>query len=275
MVFAICTQRKEKTMKIVDAHAHIFPEKIADKAVQSISDFYTTPMQHRGLSEALIESGNKIGVERYLVFSTATRLEQVESINNFIIDKINTYKEFFGLGTMFKGYKDFENELKKLKSAGIKGIKLHPDFQKFDINDPELFPIYDTLSELNMFVMTHAGDFRYGYSHPEKIAEVAKKFPKLNIIAAHFGGWSQWDMARDCLKLDNVYFDTSSTMGFCGLENAKKAFEAFDNTHIFFATDFPMWDHKAELENIMKLGLSDDMLENVLYNNFMNFYNSF
>ena len=44
-------------MKIIDAHAHIFPKKIADKAVQSISDFYETPMTHKGYAESLKESG--------------------------------------------------------------------------------------------------------------------------------------------------------------------------------------------------------------------------
>lgn len=261
-------------MKIIDVHAHIFPDKISKKAVQSISDFYETPMQHAGSTKELIESGEKIGVEKYLVFSTATKKEQVESINSFILSEVFKNDKFIGLGTMYKGYKNYENELLKLKQNGIKGIKLHPDFQKFDFNDKELFPIYDFLAENNMFVLTHAGDYRYGFSHPEKIADIAKKFPKLNIIGAHFGGWSQWDIALKVLNLPNMYFDTSSTFGFTNHEDAKKAFNTFDNTHIFFGTDFPMWDHQAELQNIMNLKLSDDVLENVLYGNFMNFYNN-
>lgn len=261
-------------MKIIDVHAHIFPTKISEKAVQSISDFYEIPMQHSGSNKELIESGDKIGVEKYLVFSTATKKEQVESINSFILSEVEKNEKFIGLGTMYKGYENYEKELLNLKSKGINGIKLHPDFQKFDFNDKELFPIYDFLAENNMFVLTHAGDYRYGFSHPEKIADIAKKFPKLNIIGAHFGGWSQWDIALNVLNLPNMYFDTSSTFGFSDASHAKKAFDVFDNTHIFFGTDFPMWDHKTELENIMKLKLSDDILENVLYNNFINFYNS-
>lgn len=262
-------------MKVIDTHAHIFPDKIADKAVESISEFYSTPMCHKGSADALIESGKKIGVEKYLVFSTATKPQQVESINNFILEQVGLHKEFIGLGTMFKGYEQFADELDRLKKAGIHGIKLHPDFQKFDFNDEELYPVYDTLTQLNMFILTHAGDFRYGFSHPDKIADIAHKFPKLNIIGAHFGGWSQWDIAREVLNLPNLYFDTSSTMGFQGLEQAKKGFETFDNTHIFFATDFPMWDHKDELKNIMDLHLSDSTTENVLYNNFVNFYKQY
>lgn len=263
-------------MKIIDTHAHIFPDKIAEKAVKSISDFYDgAKMGNIGSAEKLIKSGNEVGVNKYLVFSTATALHQVESINSFIIEQINKYKQFIGLGTIIVGYKDFESELKRLKDNGINGIKLHPDFQKFDFDSKLLYPVYDALAQLNMFVLTHAGDYRYEYSNPKKIAKVAIDFPKLDIIAAHFGGWSQWDIARDCLNLPNVYFDTSSTIGFDGAENAKKAFETFNNSHIFFGTDFPMWSHKEEMNNIKKLGLSDDVFEKVMYKNFCEFYKKY
>lgn len=262
-------------MNIIDTHAHIFPPKISEKAVGSISDFYETPMQHKGEAEALLESGKQIGVTKYLVFSTATTPKQVESINRFILSQVAEHEEFIGLGTMHRDFETFEQELVFLKDNGINGIKLHPDFQKFDINDPKMYPIYDLLTQLNMFLLTHAGDYRYGFSHPEKILEIAKAFPKMDIIAAHFGGWSQWDIAKDCLKLSNVYFDTSSTMGFSGLDTAKKMLACYDSSHVFFGTDFPMWDHKKELENFLSLKLPDSLNEDILYNNFCNFYDKY
>lgn len=263
-------------MKIIDAHAHIFPAKIAEKAVQSISDFYSgAEMTHIGSSEELIKSGNFIGVDKYLVFSTATAVHQVESINSFIIEQTEKYEQFIGLGTMYTGYENFESELRRLKENGINGIKLHPDFQKFNFDSEELYPLYDALVSLNMFVLTHAGDYRYEYSHPRRIAKIAEAFSGLDIIAAHFGGWSQWNIAIDCLNLPNVYFDTSSTLGFDGDKYAKRAFDVFDNSHIFFGTDFPMWDHKKELENIQRLGLPDETFEKVMYKNFCNFYQKY
>ena len=260
-------------MKVIDAHAHIFPSKIADKAVASIGQFYDDhPMCHSGSAEELIASGNKAGVVKYLVFSTATTPQQVVSINNFLIETGNTYEEFLTLGTLHNEFSEFEAEIDRLQKAGIKGIKLHPDFQKFNFDDPGMLPVYKELSDREMFVLTHSGDYRYRYSHPARIRNIADKFPKLNIIAAHFGGWSQWKEARECLNLPNVYIDTSSSIPFSGNEVAKLAFETFDNTHIFFGTDFPMWDHQKELETILELGLSDTQLENVLYNNFAQFY---
>ena len=63
-------------MKIIDAHSHIFPQKIAEKATGAISKFYEIPMGHMGSTEELIKSGSEAGVDKYLVFSTATTPER-------------------------------------------------------------------------------------------------------------------------------------------------------------------------------------------------------
>ena len=263
----------QKTMKIIDAHTHIFPEKIASKAVKSVGNFYDMEkMSHEGTSEALLASGEKIGVLKYLVCSTATTKEQVEPINRFIISECEKHAEFLGLGTMHIEYEDFEKEVKFLKEQGIKGIKIHPDFQRFAINDKRLFGLYELLSAEKMFLLTHSGDYRYEFSNPAKVCEVAKQFPKLNIIAAHFGGWSEWDEAEKVLNLENVYFDTSSTIGFGAVDKAYKVFNKMDKSHFFFGTDFPMWDHEKEFNAFMELKISDDFKEDILYNNFKNFY---
>ena len=260
-------------MKIIDAHAHIFPEKISEAAVNSIGSFYgLLEMAHGGTSEELISSGSKIGVEKYMVFSTATTPKQVTSINNFIVSECEQHPEFIGVGTMHSEFEDFESEIDRIYRLGIRGIKLHPDFQQFYIDDDKLLPLYAILEDRDMFLITHSGDYRYDFSRPERIAKVAKMYPKMRVIAAHFGGWAMWTVARRELTLPNVYIDTSSTLVFSGDVPAKEAFKAFDNTHIFFGVDFPTWDHTVELEYIMKLGLDDATLENVLYNNFNNFY---
>lgn len=260
-------------MKIIDVHAHIFPPKISEKAVKSIGDFYEIPMSsNKGTSEELLKSGEEIGVSKYLVFSTATKKEQVESINRFIISECEKHSEFMGLGTMFVEYENFEKEIEFLKENKVKGIKLHPDFQKFAFDDERLYPIFECLAEKNMFVLTHSGDYRYGFSNPDKITKVAKAFPALRIIAAHMGGWSEWEAAASMPKLDNVFYDTSSTLAMANEELVHKILNKFDGSHFFFGTDFPMWGHKDELERFMKLNLSDKLCEDILYNNFEKFY---
>lgn len=260
-------------MKITDVHAHIFPPKIAEKAVKSIGDFYEIPMtSSNGTSEALLKSGKETGVSKYLVFSTATKKEQVESINRFIISECGKHSEFMGLGTMFVEYENFEDEIGFLKKNNIKGIKLHPDFQKFAFDDERLYPIYECLSKNNMFVLTHSGDRRYKFSNPDKIMKVAKDFPNMNIIAAHFGGWSEWDIVAEMPKLENVFYDTSSTLAMTDKKTVMTILDKFDKSHFFFGTDFPMWGHKEELERFMSLNLDEKLCEDILYNNFEKFY---
>ena len=261
-------------MKIIDVHAHIYPQKIEQKATEAIRAFYgIASMGHSGESGQLIASGKQAGVTKFMVFSTATTAKQVESIDNFILGECAAHPEFVGLGTLHADYENYAEELRRIDEAGLHGVKLHPDFQKFHFDDPRLMPMFDVLDQLGMFVITHAGDYRYPYSHPERIAHVAREFPHLKIIAAHFGGWSLWDQAVPLLKdLQNVYCDTSSTIRFTGEERARKIFSAYDPTHLFFGSDFPMWDHTEELELLQKITGSGRLFEDVCWNNFAAFY---
>ncbi len=269
-------------MKIIDAHAHIFPEKIASAAVAATNRFYTGAASDQvrapeefsafpGTARDLVERSAAAGIGRSVVFSTATAPRQVESINSFIADSCREHPSLIGVGTMHKDYPDFASEVARIKELGLLGIKLHPDIQRFALDDPMLLPLYELMSGEGLFLIAHTGDYRYDFSTPLRMARVARLFPDLRIIAAHFGGWSQWAEARECLVLPNVYVDTSSTLGFCGQDAAMKGFATFDESHIFFGSDYPMWDPGIELQRLLALGLPDRLLEMVLAENFENF----
>lgn len=277
-------------MLITDSHAHIFPEKIAKAAVMATGHFYENVqcgkpvalkdmIHHGGTAKELVEAGKEAGIGRFLVFSTATTPHQVESVNNFIAEECEAHRGqdggplFIGAGTMHIDYPDFAKELDRAKSLGLKGIKLHPDIQKFAIDDPRILPLYELLGERHMFLIAHTGDYRYDYSGPKRMERVAKMFPETKFIAAHFGGWGEWEEARQLLVLDNVYVDTSSTYAFTGPDAMIKAFHTFDPSHIFFGSDYPMWNPGKELETVRRLGLSDNILEGVLGGNFERFLN--
>ena len=122
--------------RIIDAHAHIFPEKIAAKAVASIGDFYDLTMHDgNGTAEALLESGKQIGTERYLVCSTATKPGQVQAINDFIWAESQAHPEFVPFATLHPEMEGLEEEMERILSRGYYGLKLHPDFQEFHIHD--------------------------------------------------------------------------------------------------------------------------------------------
>lgn len=256
---------------IIDFHAHLYPEKIAEKASKAIGDFYDAPMAYKGLSSELLASGSKIGVTKYLVHSAASTPKQVQTINDFIKSEVDAHSEFVGYGTIHPDYEDFENELKRVKDMGLKGVKVHCDFQHFQIDTEKMDPIYETLISLNLPILIHAGDERYDYDGPKRIRKVLDKFPKLTLIGAHFGGYTEWDDAMKYLVGQNVYFDTSSTLWKLPLEKANAMIKAHGAEHFFFGSDFPMWDHEFEFARFNKLDLTSKERDLILYKNAQKF----
>lgn len=254
--------------EICDAHAHIFPSKIAYKASSAIGEFYNMGMKYPGESSLLLESGKKINVSKYLVCSTATVPEQTEKINDFIIEECKLHPEFVGFGTLHPDYENIEQEVERIINSGLHGVKLHPDFQKFNIDDKKAMRIYEAIAG-RIPLLIHMGDDRYDYSRPYRLANVMKQLPNLEVFAAHFGGYMRWDESIECLlDFDNIYFDTCSTLGCVSVERAKEIVSNFDINKLMFGTDFPMWDHKEELDRFFALELSDEDNRKILSENF-------
>jgi len=257
---------------VIDFHAHIFPDKVAEKATDSISRFYeNTPMAYRGHVDTLINSGDKIGVVAYVVHSTATKPEQVANINTYIIGECSKQKKFIGFGTLHPDCDINLQEIDRLLQNKIHGIKLHPDFQTFQFDTPKMDAVYDRLSEVGMPILVHAGDYRYDFSGPQRIANVIKKFPKLKIVAAHFGGYTQWEDSMKYLVGKRVWFDTSSTLWKLPVDKADEMIRKHGVENFFFGSDYPMWDHQDELNRFNKLTLTDSEREKILLTNALGF----
>lgn len=252
---------------ILDIHAHIYPGKIARKAVETIGLFYDAPISHSGESADLLASGARIGVDRYVVHSTATRADQVASINDFLVSECRAHPEFIGFGTLHKDYPDLRGELERMMAQGLRGIKLHPDFQKFQADDPAVFPLYALARELGLPILIHAGDRRYDYSGPLRLSRVLDAFPGLVLIAAHFGGYTEWDRTMDHLVGRDLFFDTSSTLWKLDPASARAIIDRHGVGRMLFGSDYPMWDHAEEMERLESLKLSSGEREAILWEN--------
>ena len=253
-------------MDIIDAHAHIYPAKIAEKATDAIGAFYDIKMaMPAGVAERLLEVGKRAGVSRFVVHSCATKAAQVRSINEFIKREMDEHKEFLGFMTLHQDLteEEVEEEVAWCIENGFKGVKLHPDFQKFYIDDKSVEKFYRAVGD-KLPILFHTGDDRYEYSKPYRLASVAKKFPKVNFIGAHFGGYRCWDELDCYTGLDNVYFDTSSSLPFISVEKAEELIRKFGVEKFFFGSDFPMWDASEELARFAKIRLTDGEREKIL-----------
>ncbi len=254
-------------MTIIDAHTHIYPHKISEAAVQSIADFYEIPMAADGTLETLLQIGGEAGITKFLVHSVATAPHQVESINNFLADAMKSHPDkLIGFMALHPDMEDPAKEIDRAMALGFKGIKLHPDFQKFAIDDPKSFALYEAAAG-KLPILFHIGDYRYHYSKPKQLATVLDNFPKLQVIGAHFAGWSEWDDAAKYLKSYRLWVDTSSSSYTLPPEKIKKMISVFGTDFVLFGTDYPMWGPTKELEILRSLGLTDEELEKIFYKN--------
>ena len=110
----------------------------------------------------------------------ATAPAQVVPANNWAIELARTQPRIIPFGTIHPGFADFEPELDRLERAGIKGIKIHADFQGFRLDDPALFPVLEAMRG-RFVALFHVGDRLppdKNPSCPAKLAAIHRDFAR-------------------------------------------------------------------------------------------------
>lgn len=255
--------------KIFDAHCHIYPEKIASRAVAGTDTFYGTTAKCKGVVRDLLAVGDAAGIDRFVVQSVATTPKQVKSINEFIAAEVAKSPErLTGLGTLHPDSDDIAGDIEHLIALGLHGVKLHPDIQQFKLDDYRCLKIYELCERSSLPILMHTGDSRYDYSNPNRLLPIMEIYTELTVIGAHFGGWSIWEQASERLcGLPNLYVDCSSSLPYLTPEAAVEIIHRYGVDRVMFGTDYPMWDPREEVEAFMKLDLSDSDRRKILYEN--------
>ena len=185
---------------------------------------------------------------------------------------MNKHDDVVSFGSVHPDADDAIDELYRIKEAGLKGIKLHPDYQNFFVDDDRMFRIYETVNKLGLLLTFHAGvDIGVPdpvHCTPQRLKNILPMFDNTNIIAAHFGGYLLWDEVEEILVGEkNLYIDTS----FCHTRMpplwAKRIIEKHGADKILLGSDLPWSAPDKEMEFIKSLGLSDDVLADIFGNN--------
>lgn len=256
---------------VIDSHCHIYPDKIAEKATMATEHFYEiNHTENDGTVSLLLAQGKKAGIAHHIVQSVATTPKQVSSINRFIHDAVEqSGGKFSGLGTLHPDSEDIAADVEEIISLGLKGVKLHPDIQKFKIDDYRCLKIYE-LCEGRLPILMHTGDIRYDYSNTNRLLPILEIYENLTLIGAHFGGWSDWKNAAKLLSskhFKNFYVDCSSTFYALSNDEVMELISLYGEDRVLFGTDYPMWTADSEMERFMTLPLSDEAREKILYKN--------
>lgn len=253
-------------MDFIDFHCHVYPDAIAPKAADNVRQFYNGlgDPSIDGCAQTLLDRGTKAGVQKFVILPVAVRPSRTRHINDFILSEVEKEPRFFGYGTVHAGMENITGEVRYIMDKGLRGLKMHPDYQLFSIDDPRLFPVYEMIGE-KLPVIFHMGDQRYDYSHPARLRKVLELFPRLQVIAAHFGGYTMHQEAARLLHDKNCFFDVSSSLMFMEEGEAEHYINRHGADRFVYGSDFPMWDPVVEMERFQRLKLTDDQKEQIAH----------
>lgn len=277
---------------IIDFHTHSFPDAMAPKTIQILEDKAGFIAYTNGTILGLVESMKEANVDISLLLPVVTNPKQTLKINNCAIENnglIIDNKKFYSFGGIHPDDLNYRDELKRLKDNGIKGIKIHPDYQGVYINDERFINIIDEAFSLGLIVVTHAG-IDYGFlddvrATPERIKDMLSKLKhKGKLIIAHMGYTYKWDEVVAEMNGYDVYFDLALSLGDLSIKGIKKPLmdektllefiKAFGSERILFATDSP-WMGQKESVNVLNSfnNVSEKDKENILYKNALRLLN--
>ena len=254
-------------MEYFDIHAHVFPVSLAEKAVGWLESYYGYRWEGKGVTDDLLASMDSSAVRRAVIFSSATKPTQVRDVNDFLAKaQRENPGRFFAFGTLHPDYGDLRGELARMRELGLHGLKFHPDFQHFAIDDPRMFRIYELVGD-TLPMLFHVGDRASDLSSTRRLAAVLDAMPELRVVAAHFGGYHVWAEARRRLIGRDLWIDTSSTLPYLPVAEAAQMAREHGLDRVLFASDYPAVRHKRAIDDVLKCGFTPEENEKVFHLN--------
>ena len=277
-------------MRVIDIHAHTFPEKIAARAITSLQAKSHTLAFTDGTLDSLSRSMSDAGITYSVIQPVATKPEQVIHVNDSSIAINERFLEtgIMSFGAMHPDFEGYAAELERLSRAGVRGIKLHPVYQGVRADDERYIRILRKAVELEMTVLFHAGyDIGFpgnGYALPERIAAALRESGEVRVILAHMGGWRSWREAEEVFAQSNVYIDTAFSLGEfeplddgyygsreeCRMlkgEEFVRMVRSFGAERVIFGTDSPWASQSETLRAIDSLPLTEAEKCRIFYDN--------
>ncbi|NLG83796.1 MAG: amidohydrolase family protein [Firmicutes bacterium] len=260
---------------IIDFHTHCFPDEIAVYAVPKLAGMAPEGIRAflDGRLTSLLASMEKAGIAVCVVQHIATKPKQEKTINTWAA-KIQTELgpgKIYSFRTIHPETPDWRGEIKRLLDLGLKGVKFHPDYQNFFVDEKRLFPLYEELCREKLPVLFHSGvDIGLPepcHCEPARLRKVIETFPEGKWIAAHMGGWQRWDEVERYLLGLRIYMDTSYCLPHIGKERMVRLIREHGAGRILFGSDSPWADQREAVEEIVGLALSPEEKEQILGKN--------
>ena len=253
----------------IDFHTHAFPDQIAPMAIQALEKKGNVKAYLDGTVDDLLSSMDRAGIERSVVCSIATRPEQFHPILNW--SQSIKSERIIPLPSVHPRDPEAMAHLVEIKDQGFIGLKMHPYYQDFLLDDPELLDMYRRISELDLLLVMHTG-YDIGYpriqrADPKRILNVVEEVPQLRLITTHLGGWDEWTDVRNLLTGRPIYMEISFALDFLDQIRLRELIENHPPEFILLGTDSPWADQATTLKMLGKLGLDADLFSRIVRDN--------
>ncbi len=256
-------------MPVIDFHVHAFPDDLAARAVPLLARRCGVPAMLDGRVASLLASMDRAGIERSVVCSIATKPGQFRKILDW--SKAVRSSRLVLFPSIHPDDPLVREHIRMIRAEGFLGVKLHPYYQDFDLNEPRLDPIYACLRDCGLLLLCHTGFdaafARERRADPERISKVVARFPGLQFIATHLGAWEDWLEVERWLIGKPVVLETSFAISSCGAGVARRLLMAHPPDCILFGTDSPWADQAEEIERVKALALPEARQRKLFYDN--------
>lgn len=257
---------------VIDFHTHIFPDKIAEKTIEFLEKEGNIKAYTDGTLAGLLSSMKENRIDLSVVMPVVTKPEQFDNVNSFAA-QINGKKGIISFGGIHPDTMDYRDKLKLIKELGLPGIKLHPDYQKTYVDDPKIIRIIEYATELELIVLLHAGlDIGLPdpiHCTPERTIHMLEQLDRSDakLVLAHTGGYQLWDEVEENLVGSSLWFDISFSLGRIPDDQLLRIVQNHGADRVLFASDSPWDDQGKTYEHFMRLELTEEEKERILYKN--------
>ena len=256
---------------IIDFHAHAFPDALAERAMISLMNacgnmFAPTT---NGTVSSLERRMDEFEIDVSVLQPVITKQSQTKSLNEWAASCASN--KIIPFGGIFPHTDDYKRDIDFVVSLGLKGLKFHAEYQSFSIDAPQMLKIYDYAFEKGLVILHHAGyDPAFAppfHSSPKQFQNIARAMKGGVLVAAHFGGQSQWEDVERYLVGENIYLDTSMGQKYYPKELFLRIVKAHGADKILFASDTPWSNAGDEIASIKALPLSSEEKELIFSEN--------
>lgn len=254
--------------RVIDIHTHVFPDDLAPRAVEALGQPGRHEPRFDGTISGLLATMDAAGVEISVTQPVATRPSQARSINDWAATTASA--RIIPFGAVHPDLDDPRAELAHIASLGMRGFKMHPDYQQCAPDDPRMDPILDAAEEFGLIAFMHAGADvgpQTCLGCPEAFSRMLDKHPAVTVVLAHMGGFQCWDGVRELLLGRDVWLDTAYTLGHLPDERFVEFIRAHGAERILWGSDGPWTDADRELAHLRSLNLGATELDAITHAN--------